>query len=177
MYITLKMMQTLDGSIARNNEDKLDWGSKLDKQDFKKVRLENEIMILGATTFEVTPKGFLKEQKLVIVTSRVEEFQIKYPEWESKNWFFMQPDLQSIVNFLNYKCFKKVLLAGGGQTNNLFLKANLVDEIQLTLAPYIFNSGITTFGSTNLGKIDLELARTKTLGESELLLVYKVNNG
>ncbi len=168
------MIQTLDGSIARNNEDKLDWGSKLDKQGFKKVRLQNEIMILGATTFEVTPKGFLKDQKLIIVTSRVDSFKSKYPDWESKNWFFMEPKTQGIIDFIESKGITKVLLAGGGRTNNLFLAANLVDEIQLTLSPYIFNSGITTFGSINLGKIDLELVRTETLGESELLLVYKV---
>jgi dihydrofolate reductase len=174
MFITLKMMQSLDGSIAQKVDDNLSWGSKEDKQNFKKIRLENQIMIIGSTTFEQTPKKFLTSQPLVVVTRNIQKYQMENPKYQEYKWFFMEPNAVEIIEFLESQKYKKVLLAGGGVTNNMFLQAGLVNEIQLTIAPFLFNSKITTFGSIPIPNIDLELQSFLTLGKNELLLTYKV---
>nr|AIA14040.1 RibD C-terminal domain protein [uncultured bacterium] len=57
---------------------------------------------------------------------------------------------EEIVADLEERGYAEVILAGGGQVNTLFLKANLIDELLLTLEPVVFGSGIDLFRSGEL---------------------------
>ena len=50
-------------------------------------------------------------------------------------------DLKTILNELENRGFSKALICGGTFVNTMFLKNNLIDEIQLTIEPKIFGSG------------------------------------
>ena len=175
LFVTLKMIQSLDGSIARTIDDKLDWGSTQDKASFKQVRLANDVIVMGSTTFVQTPKSFLRNQSVIIISRDPDSLQSQYVDQKgNQNWFFCVPDPQQILDLASSKGWLKVLLAGGGRVNSIFLKAGLVDILEITLAPYIFNAPTKVFGSDVLEDIALELISYQPLGSGELLLRYKL---
>ena len=77
-----------------------------------------------------------------------------------------------------FKC-GNILLEGGGELNFSMLKNNLIDEIYMTICPYIFGgeTGISSFGGEGFKKEDiksLKLLSIKKNNFEELFLHYKV---
>ncbi|ACB40660.1 2,5-diamino-6-(ribosylamino)-4(3H)-pyrimidinone 5'-phosphate reductase [Pyrobaculum neutrophilum] len=54
-----------------------------------------------------------------------------------------QVDPAEVLNVLYQRGVRKALLEGGGRTNWEFLSKCLVDEIVLTVTPYVFGSGVS----------------------------------
>jgi dihydrofolate reductase len=54
---------------------------------------------------------------------------------------------------------KDVLLAGGASVVQQYLKAGLLDEIQIHVAPVLLGGGVSLFGSLELDPIELEATR------------------
>ena len=79
-----------------------------------------------------------------------------------------------MVQRLSRKGYKKILLLGGSHINTLFLRANLVDELHLTVEPKIFGKG-TLLIQEKPFNISLKLITIKKLNvQGTLLLQYKV---
>jgi len=167
--ITLIILQTLCGKIARSISDKLEWGSKIDKANYKKLTSEFGTVIVGSSTYKITPKTAFQGRKNLVLTSDPE----KYASDVSDEFIFLKGNPLEIVEYLKTNKIENAALVGGGKVNNAFLKAGCVDEIYLTLGPKIFAEGIPSFGTENLD-VDLELLESSPLGPSELLLHYKV---
>lgn len=187
-HLTLKMMETLDGFIAQNQNDDLKWGSSQDKQLYKKVSIEYGTVIIGKNTYLQMPKVAFKNRETLVAIrnltdnwlkeilniSEIKEFEnVKY--YTMDNITFIESKPTTIIKYLESIGKKKALLVGGGIINSLFLQSKLVNEIQVTVAPKIFGSGIKVFGSDNLN-IDLELNSFEKISDNELLLTYKVLN-
>ena len=81
-----------------------------------------------------------------------------------------QVDIKKLVPILCKKGIKKILLEGGGTINLSFLKHNLIDELIVTLTPFILGSK----ESVNLFEGTLNL--TKTLSSFKLKNVQKNAN-
>jgi dihydrofolate reductase len=185
-HLTIKMMQSLDGFIAHNQDDDLKWGSPEDKQLYKKVSTQYGTVIVGANTYIQMPKVAFKNRETLVVVRNVQKFlsenqivdlevqsyqQIKFAI--ADNITFIESNPVEIIQYLESIGRTKALLVGGGITNNLFLQAKLVSEIQVTVAPKIFGSGIKIFGNDKLDT-DLQLQTFEKISENELLLVYKI---
>ncbi len=176
MKISLVILESLDGVISKGNEDKLEWGSKVDKDFFKKQVDEAGVMIMGSTTYETMPKVLFKDRFTLVLAYYPED----YEEDESEEVHFFGGDPESelpianqAVRYLEEKGVKHAILAGGGSVNGLFLQAGLVDDIYITIAPKIFGSGIKVFGNEDLD-IDLQLESCKEITENEVLLHFEV---
>nr|AIA18575.1 RibD C-terminal domain protein [uncultured bacterium] len=136
MKITLVMVMTLDGKIARNEHHFVDWSSKEDKRIFFGLTKKAGVMIMGHNTFETfTPP--LPGRLHVVVTSTTGDKtgipgQVEYTSASP----------EEIVASLRERGYEEATLVGGAQINALFLKADLIDEISLTLEPLIFGSGL-----------------------------------
>jgi dihydrofolate reductase len=70
--------------------------------------------------------------------------------------------------------FKKIVLAGGAHMTSAFMTENLVDEIILTVEPYLLGKGIPLFTPSDF-EARLKLQKVKKLGNKGLVqLYYKV---
>lgn len=177
MHLAIKMLQSIDGIIARDQQDKLDWGSPEDKKLYKKTSLEYGTTIVGSQTYHAMPTFAFKNRSTIILTRNPEELKknidSKLAEFDIQ---FMLPDPIGIVEYLKSKNVERALIAGGGIINSIFLESGLVNQIIITIAPKIFGSGVKVFGDQNLAylNLELELATFKKLGDNELLLTYNV---
>ncbi len=86
--------------------------------------------------------------------------------------------LKGIMRNLSMRGLKKVLVEGGGEVNYAFFKERFVDEIYLTVTPYIIGgSGTPTvvdgMGFLKNSIVELELRSAKRVGP-ELFLRYRV---
>jgi dihydrofolate reductase len=187
-HLTIKMMQSLDGFIAQNQNDDLKWGSSEDKQLYKKVSTAYGTVIVGKNTYLQMPKIAFKNRETVVVVRDVTKFleenkieSANIQNFKSINYCiqdnitFVESNPSEIVRYLESIGKSKALLVGGGIINNLFLQAKVVDEIQVTIAPKIFGNGIKIFGNNDL-EINLDLKSFEKISENELLLTYKVLN-
>lgn len=164
------MMQSLDGIIARSIDDDLSWGSSEDKKLYKKFTTEFGTVIVGSTTFEQMPKIAFKNRLCIVLTRD----KSKYSEYlENSNFVFLEPKPNKVIEYLESKNIDKAVIIGGSKINSLFLRANLVDEIFVTLSPRIFGSGVRIFGDSSLD-IKMELKSFEKISDNELLLNYKV---
>ena len=81
-----------------------------------------------------------------------------------------QVDIRKLVPILYKKGIKKILLEGGGTLNLSFLKNNLINEIIITVTPFVL-------GSTNsVNLFEGILKSTKNLLSFKLKNVQKISN-
>jgi dihydrofolate reductase len=170
MFLAIKMMQSLDGIIARSIDDDLSWGSSEDKKLYKKFTTEFGTVIVGSTTFEQMPKIAFKNRLCIVLTRD----KTKYSECsDNPNFVFVEPNPNKVVEYLESQNIEKAVIIGGSKINSLFLQANLVDEIFVTISPRIFGSGVRIFGGYSLD-IKMELKSFEKISDKELLLNYRI---
>jgi dihydrofolate reductase len=120
---------------------------------------------MGSKTFDTIGKP-LPGRKNIVLTRRPDRVS-KWP-----NLVFTGQAPKEILNGLEQEGFSEAILAGGAKINLLFARANLIDDILITIVPRIFGAGISLFPE----KIDLPLALEdlKTMGNGMILARYSV---
>nr|AIA17331.1 RibD C-terminal domain protein [uncultured bacterium] len=144
MKISLMCAITLDGKIARNEHHFVDWSSREDKRLFFATTKRAGVLIIGNNTYR-TFSAPLPGRLHIVLTSDTSD-KINIPGQVE----YTSASPEEIAADLKARGFEEAILAGGGQVNTLFLKANLIDELLLTLEPVVFGSGIDLFRSGEL---------------------------
>lgn len=112
-----------------------------------------------------------------IVSDRYETFKKR-----GVNFFFSgdkQVDLKALMNYLHEEGIEKLMLEGGATLNFSMIKAGLIDEIRICVAPMIAGgvNAKTFFDGEGFSTMDeavrLELTDSYALGK-DLILIYKV---
>ena len=152
--ITLHMVSSLDGYIAKNNNDiswmnitdKYDAGIKLNKQEIEKFLKSIDCYVMGSRTYEHalklgwaygdTPTFVITSRKLLSTRKSVE---------------FYSGDLKKFAHKLSKK-YDNIWLVGGAVLCQEFLKLGLVDEISLVVMPILLGDGISLFGNSGIEK-------------------------
>lgn len=138
MKITLMMVATVDGRTTKGNQPgTASWVSPEDQAVFQKQKARHDCIIMGAETYRAV-KQIIKPtpSKPRIVLTRTPQ---KYKE--VPGLVFSDDDPRTIIQKVKDADHKKVLLAGGSQTNVRFLDADLVDEMIVVVEPMLFGSG------------------------------------
>lgn len=158
MKVILMAAVTIDGKIARDEHHFVDWSCKEDKKMFFQVSRRAGVVILGHNTYKTLPAP-LPGRLHVVLTTNVADKVSTSGEVE-----FTDSSPQEIVAELEVRGYTEAVLTGGAQINALFLKANMVDEIWLTVEPVIFGVGIDLFRGV---QFDLrgKLAQVEKLNE------------
>jgi dihydrofolate reductase len=130
---------TIDGKIARHEHHLVDWSSKEDKKLFMQTSKRAGVVILGNNTYETFPSP-LPGRLHIVLTTNLADKQNRSGEIE-----FTDRSPAEIVAALESRGYTEAVLTGGAQVNALFLAANMVDEIWLTVEPYIFGVGLDLF--------------------------------
>ena len=169
-------VSSVNGKTTKGeNPNIYSWTSKEDSQLFFSLIKENNLIVMGAKTYEAAKKLIkLEKDKLRIALTRNPQ---KYSADAVKGSLeFSNESPLELVKRLSKKGYKKMLLVGGGQINTLFLKANLVDELHLTIEPKIFGTGKNLISEEGFNK-QLKLINVKKLNsQGTLRLEYKVRN-
>lgn len=157
---------SLDGKIARNSFDKLDWVSQANKKFFAQVTRKAGIVLVGNNTFKAIGRP-LPERLLIVLTTRPGDEKEIPGKVE-----FTNSSPREILKNLEGRGFKRVFVAGGRKINTLFLKENLLDEIWLVIEPIILGQGIGLF-EEGTESLPLKFCEIKRLNSGLVFLKYE----
>lgn len=139
MEIILLAAVSLDGKMARHAAHLSDWTSPEDKKLFSGETRRAGVILLGHHTYRTLARPL--RGRLHIVLTRTPGAETTIPGVVE----FTAAPPAAIVADLAARGYTRAVLAGGAQVNALFLAADLVDEIWLTVEPLIFGRGIALF--------------------------------
>src|SRR4029079_15216754 len=147
--VTLHMVSSLDGFIARN-DNSVSWldstgvyqaGVSISEEEAALFVKGIDCYVLGSRTYEHAlelgwPYG---DTPTIVVTSR---------EWPpaKKSVEFYSGDLKALVDVKLAPRFQNIWLVRGAMLCQRFLSLALVDEIRLTIAPVLLGDGLRLFG-------------------------------
>ena len=148
--VTLHMVSSLDGFIARN-DNSVSWldstgvyqaGVSISEEEAALFVKGIDCYVLGSRTYDHAlelgwPYG---DTPTVVVTGR---------EWPParKSVEFYSGDLKTLVDVKLAPRYRNIWLVGGAMLCRRFLELGLVDEIKLTIAPVLLGEGLRLFGS------------------------------
>lgn len=162
MKVFIIAAMSADGFIARSTTELANWTSKEDKKVFVRLTKRAGVMVMGATTFATIGKALPGRRNIVYTRQQLDKDDIEATA---------EPPTE-LIERLAKEGLQEVAICGGRTIYDMFMQANLVDEIYLTLEPEIFGSGITLFASVTHKK--LKLLESQKLNEDTLLLHYEV---
>ena len=173
MKITLVMVVSVNGKSTRNSQQDQSWASEEDQVHLQKLISDNNLIVMGGNTYR-TAKTHIKpsEGKLrVVVTHDTEEFDQDKIDGQLE---FINSNAKELVSKLEERGFEEMILLSGENLNKEFFEEKLVDEIYLTVEPYLFGSGKGVISESGLD-IKLQLLEMQKLNErGTILLRYKV---
>ena len=160
--VILYISQSLDGFIADNKES-VDWIIGNNKNYISDYGYENFIknidtVVLGANTYkqiknELSPDKWVYEnlQSYVFTNEKIKDIEnIKY----------VNMNIEKLINKLKQEKGKNIWICGGANLVNQCVKANLIDEYQITTVPVILGNGVRLFEENNK-KINIEFKEIK----------------
>ncbi len=165
MKVILLMAMTVDGKIARNSHEFVDWSGQEDKDYFVKVTRESGVMIMGSKTYDTIGKP-LPDRKNIVMS--------RDPARKSTNadLCFTDQEPGIILKELKEEGLEQVALIGGSRINTLFAEKKLITEIHVTIVPKLFGAGLSLFDQSI--DIQLELIENYSIGKNNILLKYRV---
>jgi len=165
MKVFILAALTADGFIARDSDHMADWTEKEDKQLYVRLTKESGVMIMGSRTFDTIGRA-LPGRKTIVYTSKPERYQgIENVEATSET-----PN--ALVSRLKKEGYQSIAICGGTQIYTIFIQANVVTDLYLTLAPVLFGSGMQLFHSTLDKKLILD--SVEKLGKDSIAAHYRV---
>jgi dihydrofolate reductase len=165
MKVTMMMAITADGMIARDQAHFPDWTCPADKKMFKELTQAAGVVIFGSKTFETIGKP-LQGRLNIVLTRHPERYQT------SENLLFSSAPPELILKDLARRGYEEAVLAGGSIINSLFIKARLINEVVLTVAPQIFGQGVSVFAEPC--DVNLRLLQVQNLDSHFVVLRYEV---
>lgn len=177
-------LTTLDGYIAGEGGD-ISWHNV--DQEFQELANEasnsGSTLLFGRVTYQLmagywpTPEA-LRDDPIVakgmndspkIVFSRT----LKRADWS--NTRLVKDDMLGEVRSLKRQPGKGLTVLGSGSVVSQLAQAGLIDEYQILLNPIALGKGKTMFEGLK-DKLSLKLAKTRTFGNGNVLLVYERRN-
>ncbi len=146
MRVILLAVVSLDGKIARQAAHLSDWSSPEDKRVFRAATRRAGVMILGHSTYKTLGRPL--PGRLHIVLTRTPAAQTDIP---GRVEFTAAPPAAVLADLAG-RGYTTAALVGGAQINALFLAADLVDELWLTVEPLIFGTGLPLFAGASFDR-------------------------
>ncbi len=173
MKVTLIAAQSVDGFITQHDLPGSDFTSAEDKEHFLKSLRDFDCQIMGAETFRVWQRSSTEpvrpKRPQWVLTRHSEAFtNAALPGWLEFTNEAPSPLLEKLAS----RGLQNCALLGGSQIHRLFLTANCVDELWLTVEPVLFGRGTPLVGSEM--SVAMKLISHTHLSANTLLLKYSV---
>lgn len=154
--IVLVVAISLDGRITDGRRTGTEWTSREDQDFFRKELDRADAVVMGRKTFQAIKRPLTPRNRIVFSRRKVFSHST-----ECQHVFSGGPTkLHALLRKNNWR---RVVVAGGTEVYNWFLKHKLVSELLLTIEPTILGSG----------KPFLPISRTRK--DCRLLSVQKLN--
>ncbi|MES3031526.1 MAG: dihydrofolate reductase family protein [Patescibacteria group bacterium] len=164
MKIFLIAAVSADGFLAKDDQHSpMMWTSKADKKRFVELTKKAGVVVMGSKTYKTIGKP-LKE-RTTIVYSKTQTFE---------GVETTQDNPRDLITKLEARGFKEIAICGGSNIYTMFMKAQVVETVYLTIEPVMFGKGVTLFNNDLLFHLKLVSAVTSEASGS-LLLEYKVD--
>lgn len=197
-FVFMNMVSTIDGKILTGERDEpvMDLGSKTDHATMRWLEGQADCVLIGAGSLRATPGiWYASGLKRVVLTKRGGlPFHSRFFTDDPSLAFVaggddalpqgvqrLPSDLPSLLSALRAQGVERLLIEGGSEINALFLRADVVDELFLTLAPKIkLGREVPTIADgeplarSEVQRWDLV---SQILVESELFLRYRRRRG
>lgn len=165
-YIILKWAETADGYIARENRDSKWISNELSRVLVHKWRTEEDAVLVGRTTAQydnpqLTARYWSGRNPVRVVLDRYLKLNrslqlfdgkqnticyncVKEEESDNLRLIKIAPEgfPEVMLNDMARRGIQSVLVEGGSETLDLFIKAGLWDEARIFKSPTLFNNGI-----------------------------------
>lgn len=173
MKITLIAAQSLDGFIAKHDVPGSAFASAADQAHLRQALAGFDCSVMGAETYR-TSRSLIRERmtkpRLRVVLSRSPGV-LKLDEIPG-TLEFSSASPADLVTSLTSRGHRQCALLGGAQIHSLFLKANLVHELWLTIEPLLFGRGVSLLAEQTDTR--LRLIANEALSSDTRLLKYEV---
>lgn len=161
---------SVDGFIARDDGG-LDWlvgrGEALGDTGYDDFFASVDALVMGRGTHDIV-KDFEEYpyagKRLLILSTSLES-----TEWPDAT---VHRSLDDVLETLAREGLTKIYV-DGGKTVSTFLRAGLLDEITISVAPVLIGSGIPLFGPLD-ADVELELTARRDLGADFTQSTYRV---
>tara|TARA_B100001971_G_C18031778_1_gene452938 strand:- start:197 stop:685 length:489 start_codon:yes stop_codon:yes gene_type:complete len=151
---------TADGLIGKNSSHRsLNWRSKADSDFFISKTREAGIVVMGKNTFETMKRPMPDRVHIVYSHEAIDGVETT------------KASPAELLADIKKRGFNEVAICGGSSIYTLFMQANLVDTLYLTIEPQLFGSGVPLF--TDELDTQLQLISTKQVNDT-VLLEYNV---
>lgn len=170
ILFTAYVAASIDGRIAKNESSGAGWTSGEDWNFFQKSLNKADAVIAGRNTYNVA-KNRLKLRNTIALTSKVNSLKIK------DRTVFLNPQKFNLKKFLQNENYKRVAIVGGAKVYDFCLRNKMLDELFVTIEPYVFTSGVPMFAGDNFKKYNFILESVKKLNKrGAILLKYRIKH-
>lgn len=168
ILFTAYMAVSIDGRIAKNESSGADWTSDEDWNFFQRSLDKNDAVIAGRNTYKVA-EDRLRKRNTIVLTSKV-----NLPKVLGSATFF-NPQKSNLKKFIISKKYKNIAIIGGPKVYNFCLRNKMLDELFITIEPYVFTAGVPMFAGNNFKKYNFILESVKKLNKKGAILIkYKI---
>jgi dihydrofolate reductase len=183
---------TLDGVIQDpTGEDGLSFGgwgrfeneTENDREAWAKVLTDEalgaEALLQGRRTYEYFAARFPSRSgaladRLNSLPKYVVSTTLEDPAWNNST--VLTGDVVNEVAKLKQRVNGDIVVYASGRLVRTLMEHGLVDELRLITFPYVAGAGERLFGEAGAGK-PLRLLHTRTVGDSFVLLTYRLTTG
>jgi len=125
-------------------------------------------MIMGKETYESYEGDLPQGNAILVIMTHSQDLLIQ----QHNRLIFTNATPREVLNMLEEKGFREVMLAGGESLNSAFLSDNLVDEIKVIVKPLVIGRGKSLFNTSK--NVNLTLLSNTSLENGSVELVYEV---
>ena len=175
MKVIMVAVSSVNGKTTRGYDPNIySWTSKQDSKIFFSLIEKHNLIVMGGKTYEAARNIIiLKKNKLrVVLTRNPEKYKREVVRGQLE---FSSESPKDLVGRLEKQGYTEMLLVGGSGIYTAFFKNNLVDELHLSIEPFIFGRGKNlVLEEENVA--ELKLVSVKRLNKKGTLrLRYKVD--
>ncbi len=174
MKIILVVATSIDGKITMgDNPDVHAFTSAEDTDFFRKMLSDAKVIVMGRRTYDSMKAGMKHkpERIRVVLTHEPDKYRNEEIEGQLE---FTDESPKVLAGRFEKSRYEEVLLVSGADVTTEFFKENLIDEIYLTLEPWVIGAGKPVILQSEINA-RLELLDMKKLNSrGTLLLHYKI---
>lgn len=171
MKVIALYSSSIDGKIAKNKQDSLEWISSDAQKFFRAETTKGGIVITGRKTFMKEAKPF--EHRYNVVLTKNPKKYTKYVKEDVLEFTSDKPT--KLIERLTSRKPESIFITGGQSVFSEFMEKGLIDEVWTTVEPVLFGSGVEPFKLDKNFTSEMELLHLTTLSKNTVLLKYTVS--